>query len=339
MPNALAAERELTIPKALLQDAFSGSGLALRLHQVGRARKSLFAKVDAFRLHDVQADVVCLATIEFLAGYGVINAYGASETECGQVGAALLELGARGVYVKYRARADLRKLARAETAPAYPIQGQAAPEDLQVLENGLAFHVRLADGISTGLFLDQRDSRALLRADCAGARVLNLFCYTGTFSIAAAAGGAASVTSVDSSATALRRLDANIALNEQERAAHRLLKSDATTWLNRAAKRPERYDWIVLDPPSFSSRGKQTFSVATEYAALAKSALGLLTRGGRLIAVTNHRQTSCASFERVLSDAATAAGRRCRFTWLPAPIDCVPHDPNLGTKTVLVTAL
>ncbi|MEN9578951.1 MAG: hypothetical protein RJA70_1960 [Pseudomonadota bacterium] len=332
------AEAELVIPRALLEERFAGSSLAARLHETGRTRKGLFTITDAFRLHDVQADAVCRATIECFRGFAVINAYGADESECEQLSSALAELGCMGTYVKYRARADLRRTSRDKSAPRLPIRGRAAPNELQVTENGLALQVRLDDGISTGIFLDQRDSRSLLRQHCAGGRVLNLFCYTGAFSVAAAAGRAASVTSIDSSATALRRLDANIGLNSQEKATHRLLKADALEWLGRALRRGERYDWIVLDPPSFSSRGKETFSVARQYRELAEACIGLLAPGGRLLAVTNHRQTSCDAFERLLSEAGATVNKSCALSWVPAPRDCAPRDRDVATKSVLVTA-
>lgn len=298
----------------------------------------LLKATDAFRLHDVDADALYRSTIECFGDYAVVNSYDAPDGEVRAVATALTELGARGVYLKQRPRSDLRKTSRAQTAPSRPIAGEPAPEEHQVTENGLRYWVRMADGLSTGLFLDQRESRRYLRMHSQGATVLNLFCYTGSFSVAAGVGGAQEVTSVDLSGAVLRRVNANIALNGQRPESHRLRKADAGVWLTRAEKRGDQFDWIIVDPPSFASMGKKTFSVAKDYERLARQCLALLSSGGRLIAVTNHRRTARTDFQQLLGHALQATGRRGSLTWLPAPADCpVEPQPDLATKTMLVT--
>jgi 23S rRNA (cytosine1962-C5)-methyltransferase len=88
-----------------------------------------------------------------------------------------------------------------------------------------------------------------------------------------------------------------------------LLKHDARKWLERAARREERFDWIVLDPPSFATVGKAVFRIERDYTQVAALALRLLGAGGRLLAVTNHQRTNYAGFERWLQDAGKRAGR------------------------------
>ncbi len=309
--------------------------MAERLHACAQKRLSVLQTSNAWRLHDAQADAVCGATIECFDRYAVINDYGAADID--SVAGALQELGALGVYVKQRLKTDLRRASREQAAPEQPLRGQPAPFEFAVDEGELRYLVRLADGLSTGLFLDQRENRRRLQGDVQGARVLNLFCYTGSFSIAAVAGGAEQVTSVDLSATALRRVDANIQLNNQQPSRHRLLKADASSWLARAVKRGDKYDWIVLDPPSFASIGKQTFSVAKDYEALAKLCLQLLSPSGRLLAVTNHRQTSRQQFEQTLRSAMNDEQLSGQLEWLQPPIDCATGpDADLATKSVLV---
>jgi 23S rRNA (cytosine1962-C5)-methyltransferase len=262
----------------------------------------------------------------------------ARETELAELCVAL---GTAGVYVKRRPRGDLRTMPTTEVAPAEPIAGDPAPSPLTVTERELRFDVELADGLSSGLFLDQRDNRALIRGLSSGARVLNLFSYTGSFSVAAAAGGAAGVTSVDLSARALERAKENLALNGLDREPHRFVKADAFEWLTRAARKGERFDVIVLDPPSFGTRSKRsTFNVSRDFGRLATRALALLDTGGRLLAVTNHRKTSLQRLRRLLRGAARESGVEiAQLKDLPTQLDC-PDGPDgpLPSKSVLLTA-
>jgi 23S rRNA (cytosine1962-C5)-methyltransferase len=215
--------------------------------------------------------------------------------------------------------------------------GERAPDALVVHEELQQQLVWLNEGQATGLFLDQRDNRATLREDARGKRVLNLFCYTGSFTVAAAVGGAASTISVDTSARALKRTGENLALNGSEPSVHRLLKEDARKWLGRAVKRAERFDWIILDPPSFSRRGSDSFSVAKDYATMARQSLELLTPGGQLLAVTNHRSTSGSALIAMLKDMAGASRRTiARIESLPPPVDCRDASGSSATKSVLL---
>jgi 23S rRNA (cytosine1962-C5)-methyltransferase len=230
----------------------------------------------------------------------------------------------------------LRRKSTAELAPTAPLLGQAAPDEFVVREGPLRFWVRLADGLSTGLFLDQRDNRRRLFADCRGQQVLNLFAYNCSFSVAAGAGGAERVTSVDLSGAALARGDKNLVLNGLEPSQHRLLKADARKWLERAVRRQEPYDWIVLDPPVFASVGSDTFSVERDYQALATSALQLLRTGGRLLAVLNHRGTSARDHSAWVRAAAVSAGKSIsKLEALVPPSDCAAEGVSV-TKNLLL---
>ncbi len=122
-----------------------------------------------------------------------------------------------------------------------------------VREGGLRFEVNLTDYIDTGLFLDHRQTRQMVRAQAAGKRFLNLFCYTGSFTVYAAAGGASSTTSVDLSNTYLDWAQRNMALNGLWPGKHRLVKSDVLEFLRGGEDRAARYDLVVVDPPTFSN--------------------------------------------------------------------------------------
>jgi 23S rRNA (guanine2445-N2)-methyltransferase / 23S rRNA (guanine2069-N7)-methyltransferase len=161
-----------------------------------------------------------------------------------------------------------------------------------VREGGLSFVVNLSDYLDTGLFLDHRPTRAMVRAEAAGKAVLNLFAYTGSFSVYAAAGGAASVTSVDLSNTYLAWASRNFALNGFSGKAYPLIRSDVTAFLARSAAEGEKWDLIVADPPTFSNSksSEKDFDVNEDWPALVGACLDLLAPGGRLYFSTNSRR-------------------------------------------------
>jgi 23S rRNA (cytosine1962-C5)-methyltransferase len=224
---------------------------------------------------------------------------------------AVAELGFAGVYLKRRPKhasvvADTRRDA---IAPSEPQRGHAAPDPLTVCELGLPYLVRLGDGLSTGLFLDQRAARAWLREACAGKRVLNLFAYHGGFTVAAVAGGARETVSVDASGVALERAAENLALHDADRERHQLVRGDASAYLRKAAA-GEPFDVIVLDPPSFATTRRSTFRATRDYRPLAAACMRCLAPSGILFASTNHRGITRAKLRRHLEQAADDAGRR-----------------------------
>jgi 23S rRNA (guanine2445-N2)-methyltransferase / 23S rRNA (guanine2069-N7)-methyltransferase len=177
-------------------------------------------------------------------------------------------------------------------------KGQAQYEKLaterqfhEVGEGGLHFLVNFTDYLDTGLFLDHRLTRARLRDLAYGKHFLNLFAYTGAATVYAAAGGAASTTSVDMSRTYLDWARKNLALNGYSDARHRYIQADCLTWLDQAAQDRQRYDLIFLDPPSFSNstRMAHTFDVQRDHPALLEATARLLAPRGALIFSNNLR--------------------------------------------------
>jgi 23S rRNA G2069 N7-methylase RlmK/C1962 C5-methylase RlmI len=166
-----------------------------------------------------------------------------------------------------------------------------------IAEGGLRFRINLSDYLDTGLFLDQRKTRGLIRELSAGKRVLNLFCYTASFSVYAAAAGARSVDSVDLSNTYLDWAKTNFALNKLEALPvspealsrggtlppYRLIRADALRFLETAAS--PRWDLVILDPPAFSNSKKMTgiLDLKRDHPGLVARCLRLLSPGGRLI--------------------------------------------------------
>lgn len=160
-----------------------------------------------------------------------------------------------------------------------------------VAEQGLQFWVNLSDYHDTGLFLDHRNTRALVRAESAHRRVLNLFCYTGSFTVYAAAGGAWETVSVDLSPTYLAWAERNFALNRLDPRRNTLVRADVLEWLPRAALRGERFDVVVCDPPTFSNskRMREVLDVGVRHPALINGCLRVLNPGGTLYFSTNFR--------------------------------------------------
>jgi 23S rRNA (cytosine1962-C5)-methyltransferase len=164
-------------------------------------------------------------------------------------------------------------------------------QDFIVREGGLRFLVNLTDYLDTGLFLDHRQTRARVRERAAGRRLLNLFCYTGSFTVYAAAGGATGSVSVDLSKTYLDWARRNLELNGIDVARHRLVHADVRAFLDEEARGASRYDLIVLDPPSFSNsrRMQGVLDVQRDHAAMIRQCAGLLRPGGELLFSTNLR--------------------------------------------------
>lgn len=161
-----------------------------------------------------------------------------------------------------------------------------------VLEDGLKFLVNFDDYLDTGLFLDHRMTRARLRAAASGKRFLNLFAYTGTATVHAAAGGAASTTSVDMSNTYLSWAQRNFELNGLAPDRHALVQADCRVWLEDRARGGERYDLIFIDPPTFSNskRMEGVLDVDRDHPALIDGCARLLAPGGLIVFSTNSQR-------------------------------------------------
>ena len=158
-----------------------------------------------------------------------------------------------------------------------------------VQEGGLRFQVNFDDYLDTGLFLDHRITRQRLRSAAAGTRFLNLFAYTGTATVYAAAGGAAASTTVDLSRTYLEWAQRNLTLNGLAGSQHELVQADCREWLHQADRSGERYGLIFLDPPTFSNSKRMdgVLDIERDHAALIDGCVRLLLPGGLVVFSTN----------------------------------------------------
>ncbi len=161
-----------------------------------------------------------------------------------------------------------------------------------VREQGLIFRVNFTEYLDTGLFLDHRPTRAAIRSAARGLRVLNLFSYTGSFSVYAAAGGASEVTSVDLSNTYLGWSTENFRLNSLPENIHRTVKADALAFLEQSERSGRAWDIIIVDPPTFSNSTmmKADFDINRDWPALLRSCARLLAPDGFILFSTNSRQ-------------------------------------------------
>lgn len=178
-------------------------------------------------------------------------------------------------------------------------------------ENGLKFNIDWLRGQKTGFFIDQRDNRALLEKFAKGRRFLNLFCYTGGFSVYGMRGGAESVVSVDSSAKAAALTDANIALNFPGDPRHRTEATDAFRFLSDMKK--DEYDLIVLDPPAFAKHRNALKRGLLGYRRLNAKAFEKIAPGGILFTFSCSQVVTKEMFRMAVFTAAAQSGRRVRI--------------------------
>jgi len=201
-------------------------------------------------------------------------------------GEALAALpGVTGIPVE---KIHLRQRRRTTRGDQYEKLAESADFKL-VAEGGLRFWVNFTDYLDTGLFLDHRVTRERLRADAASRRFLNLFAYTGSATVYAAAGKARATTTVDMSATYLDWAQRNLAVNGFAEREHEFIQADCITWLRNAAEDRRVYDLVFLDPPTFSNskRMDDILDVQRDHAGLIDSCMALLAPGGKLVFSTN----------------------------------------------------
>ncbi|WP_153098846.1 class I SAM-dependent rRNA methyltransferase [Paraburkholderia hayleyella] len=187
------------------------------------------------------------------------------------------------------------------------LAGEMPPETLIVSENGVRYHVDVLHGHKTGFYVDQRDNRALVRQMAAGRDVLNCFCYTGGFSLAALAGGARRVVSVDSSGEALALAARNVSANGFDEARATWLDADAFKMLRHLHDEGERFDLVVLDPPKFAPSREHVDRAARAYKDINLTGLRLLRPGGLLFTYSCSGAIDAALFQKIVAGAAADA--------------------------------
>lgn len=188
--------------------------------------------------------------------------------------------------------------------------GRSVSADAVVLENGLKFKVNWEEGQKTGFFIDQRVNRDLVRQYSRGRKVLNTFCYTGGFSVAALAGGAREVVSIDLSERAVKLADENVRLNFGDDAKHQAIACNAVEYLKDI---DSDYDLVILDPPAFAKHHKVLGNALQGYKKINARALQKIRPGGILFTFSCSQAVSRELFRTTIFTAAAIAGRKVRI--------------------------
>ncbi len=182
------------------------------------------------------------------------------------------------------------------------------PLQWTITENGISFDLRHSQGMSSGLFLDQRENREEVRETTHGKKVANFFSYTCGFSVAAAMGGAAEVVSVDTSKQSLDWGKDNFKLNGLDPEKYEFFTADTLFFLNSCMKRGRKFDMILLDPPTFSRAKGEIFRLAEKLAPMIETSLKCLEKEGRILFTYNDEELSPSHVAKIIEEVALKLG-------------------------------
>lgn len=297
-------------------------GRAFRLRQtLGLVRPG---ENDTFRLVHGEGDQLPGLVVDVYGETAVMQAHSVGMHQERQLIAETVQAVVPGVrHIYYKSESTLPYKAPIDPQDGYLIGGPADGEHL-ALESGLRFQVDWLRGQKTGFFIDQRDNRSLLEHYATGRSVLNMFCYTGGFSVYALRGGAERVHSVDSSAKAIELTNRNVALNFPGDTRHEAYADDAFKFLQNNR---EEYDLIILDPPAFAKHRDAVRNALKGYQRLNAKAIGQIRSGGLLFTFSCSQAVSREQFRLAVFSAAAETGREVRILHqLTQPAD---HPVNI----------
>ena len=254
-------------------------------------RKDLYESTEttAFRMFNGEGDGVGGLTVDYFEGYYLITWYSEGIYSFKQevIDALISEVDVKGIYQKKRFDTEGKYIADEDY-----VMGDKPSWPLIVKESGQKFAIYLEDGAMVGIFLDQREVRKRIRDNYAeGRTVLNMFSYTGGFSVFAAAGKAKQTTSVDLANRSLAKTKEQFLVNNINPDTQSIVVEDVFKYFKYAAKKNFKYDMVVLDPPSFARSKKFTFSASKDYTNLLKETIAITEENGIIVASTN-----CSTF-------------------------------------------
>jgi 23S rRNA (cytosine1962-C5)-methyltransferase len=286
-------------------EAIDTAFLERRLAQSIARRSSLRAGSDAMRLVHGESDGLPGLVVDRYADVVVVQILSAGAERWREAWGPMLArlTGARAVYE--RSDVEVRTL-EGLTPRLGPLVG-GEPGRVRIVEDGVAYLVDVARGQKTGFFLDQRDNRALCASLANGADVLNAFCYTGGFTLAALRGGALHVDSIDTSGEALAAAGENLVLNGLDAARADWIEADVFAHLRKYRDRGKHFGLIVLDPPKFAPTEKHVPNAARAYKDINLWALKLLAPGGHLLTFSCSGAVSPDLFQKIVAGAAADA--------------------------------
>lgn len=284
-----------------------------RLEDAYSLRRSLGlirADNDSYRLVHGEGDFLPGLVIDVYGDTAVMQAHSVAmhyrREMLADILTSLPDLGIRNVY--YKSETTLPYKARLDPQNDY-LKGAFATD--VALENGLKFRVDWLKGQKTGFFLDQRDNRSLLEKYSCGRSVLNMFCYTGGFSVYAMRGGARRVVSVDSSAKAIALTDSNMQLNFPGDSRHESAAEDAFKYLD--SMKDGEFDLIVLDPPAFAKHRSAIPNALRGYQKLNAAAMRKIAPGGVIFTFSCSQAISARDLRLAVFSAAASTGRKVRI--------------------------
>ena len=265
---------------------------------------------NAYRLVHGEGDFLPGLVVDIYGTTAVVQAHSPGMHFCRDIIArCLTEVGGLNVAnVYYKSETTLPFKAHLDPQNAYIIGDYSGSV---ALENGLQFNIDWLRGQKTGFFVDQRDNRSLLEHYSRGRRVLNMFCYTGGFSVYALRGGAREVVSVDSSAKAIELTRANVEMNFPDCTRHRAEAVDAFKFLGDI--RQGEYDLIILDPPAFAKHRSALRNALIGYRRLNARAIEQIAPGGILFTFSCSQAVSREQFRLAVFTAAAQTGRKVRI--------------------------
>ena len=275
---------------------------------------NLAAVTNCYRLVHGEGDGLPGLIVDYYDGVCVMQAHSVgmfrARKQICEALQAVYGQGLKAVYDKSSGTAPFK--AGLELVDGYLYKAPGFDDHSQVvLENGHKFIVNWTEGQKTGFFLDQRENRALVGRLAAGRRVLNLFCYTGGFSIYALAGGALHVDSVDSSAKALSLVDKNVALNGFDASLNDSFCTDAIDFLRNSQE--DKYDLIIVDPPAFAKHRGALGNALRAYQRLNAAAIAKVSPGGLVFCFSCSQVVTKEDFALAVFSAAAQTGRRVRI--------------------------
>jgi 23S rRNA (cytosine1962-C5)-methyltransferase len=202
------------------------------------------------------------------------------------------------------------------------LYGEEPPQFVEVIENGLKYHINIAEGQKSGFFCDQRENRRIVAQYAEGKRVLDCFSYSGGFTLNALKNGANEVISVDSSALAVDTLRQNIVLNGFAEERQIAVQSDVNKYLRILREEDQKFDVIVLDPPKYAPSRSSLDKASRAYKDLNRMAMGLLNSGGLLATFSCSGAVDISHFKQILAWAALDAGKEIQYIYQ----FCQPED-------------
>ena len=272
---------------------------------IRRRAGMLDAHHDACRLVHSESDALPGLVVDRYGDEAVVQILSAGAERWREFwpGAIVKEAGVSSVFE----RSDAEVRALEGLGPRIGPLAGSVREVVQIVEAGMAVEVDVARGQKTGFYLDQRDNRALARTLAGNANVLNAFCYTGAFSLAALAGGAERVLSIDTSEEALETARRNVARNGFDAARADWLAVDVFAHLRRLRDEGRHFDLIVLDPPKFAPTAKHVPRAARAYKDINLWAMKMLAPGGSLLTFSCSGAVGPDLFQKIVAGAAADA--------------------------------